>query len=127
MVAKIDANTAAVAQLRQDMNAQFDRLSQLMLGILGAFTALVAVTIGFALWDRRAMVRPFESKVQAIENELVRDRESLQSLPEAFRDLGKRLRHRDGERVAEVSVPRESFHSVDVATTLTLRRRELPM
>lgn len=94
---KIDANTAAVAQLRQDMNAQFDRLSQLMLGILGAFTALVATTIGFALWDRRTMVRPFESKVQAMENELARDRESLHSLLEAFRSLGK-----SDERVADV-------------------------
>ena len=97
LVAKIDANTAAIAQLRQDMNAQFDRLSQLMLGILGAFTALVAVTIGFALWDRRTMVRPFESKVQAMEEELARDRESLHSLLEAFRSLGK-----SDERVADV-------------------------
>ncbi len=94
LVAKIDANTAAIAQLRQDMNAQFDRLSQLMLGILGAFTVLVAVTIGFALWDRRTIVRPFESKVQA---ELARDRESLHSLLEAFRSLGK-----SDERVADV-------------------------
>ncbi len=94
---KIDANTATIAQLRQDMNAQFDRLSQLMLGILGAFTALVATTIGFALWDRRTMVRPFESKVQAMENELARDRESLHSLLEAFRSLGK-----SDERVADV-------------------------
>ena len=57
---KIDANTATIAQLRQDMNAQFDRLAQLMLGILGAFTVLVAITIGFALWDRRTMLRPLE-------------------------------------------------------------------
>ena len=94
---KIDANTAAIAQLWQDMNAQFDRLSQLILGILGAFTALVAVTIGFALWDRRTMVRPFESKVKVMEDELARDRESLHSLLEAFRSLGK-----SDERVADV-------------------------
>ena len=94
---KIDANTAAIAQLWQDMNAQFDRLSQLMLGILGAFTALVAVTIGFALWDRRTMVRPFESKVKVMEDELARDRESLHSLLEAFRSLGK-----SDEQVADV-------------------------
>ena len=101
---KIDANTAALAQLRQDINAQFgridaqfDRLFQLMLGILGAFTALVAATIGFALWDRRTMVRPFESKVQAMEKELARDRENLHSLLEAFRSLGK-----SDERVADV-------------------------
>lgn len=68
---KIDANTAAIAQLRQDMNTQFerievqfDRLHDLMLGILGAFTVLVAATTGFALWDRRTMVRPFEGLVR---------------------------------------------------------------
>ena len=94
---KIDANTAAIAQLWQDMNAQFDRLSQLILGILGAFTALMAVTIGFALWDRRTMVRPFESKVKVMEDELARDRESLHSLLEAFRSLGK-----SDEQVADV-------------------------
>ncbi len=85
LAAAIEANTAAInqlradiqtqghqlrqdmnalgQQLRQDMNAQFDRLAQLMLGILGAFTALVVVTIGFALWDRRTMIRPFEEGI----------------------------------------------------------------
>ena len=74
LAAAIEANTAAINQLRadiqtqghqlrQDMNAQFDRLAQLMLGILGAFTALVVLTIGFALWDRRTMIRPFEEGI----------------------------------------------------------------
>lgn len=44
--------------LRDDINAQFDRLFQLLLGLLGTFTALVIATIGFALWDRRSMLRP---------------------------------------------------------------------
>ena len=43
------------------------------------------------------MVQPFESKVQAMEEELARDRESLHSLLEAFRSLGK-----SDERVADV-------------------------
>ena len=76
-------------QLRQDMNAQFDRLSQLMLGILGAFTALVVVTIGFALWDRRTMTRPFEDKVKIVEDELSKNRERLHALLEALRSLGQ--------------------------------------
>jgi ABC-type multidrug transport system fused ATPase/permease subunit len=76
-------------QLRQDMNAQFDRLSQLMLGILGAFTALVVVTIGFALWDRRTMTRPFEDKVKIVEDELSKNRERLHALLEALRALGQ--------------------------------------
>ena len=83
LATKIDANTAAVAQLREDMNtqfgrieapfgrvkAQFDRLYNLMIGILGAFTVLVVATIGFALWDRRTMLRPVEDRIKAVEDE----------------------------------------------------------
>ena len=84
-------------QLRQDMQAQFDRLYQLMLGLLGAFTALVVATIGFALWDRRTMVRPFEDKVKVIEAELGKNRERLHSLLEALRSLGQ-----NNKQVADV-------------------------
>ncbi len=86
-----------IEQLRTDMNAQFGRLAQLMLGVVGAFAAIVAATLGFALWDRRTMVRPFESRVQAVEEELTRNREHLHSLLEALRSLG----HQD-EKVAAV-------------------------
>ncbi len=91
-------------QLREDMNArfaqidaQFNRMFQLTLGILGAFAAIVAATIGFALWDRRTMVRPFESKVKEIEEELSRNRQRLHALLEALRSLGQ-----TDEKVAEV-------------------------
>jgi hypothetical protein len=102
--AKIEANADAITQLRTDINAQFDRIDkqfdrmfQLALGILGAFAAIVAATIGFALWDRRTMIRPFESKVKAIEDELAENRENLHSLLEALRSLGQ-----SDEKVAEV-------------------------
>ncbi len=97
LASTIEANAAATDQLRTDMNAQFDRLAQLMLGVVGAFAAIVAATLGFALWDRRTMVRPFESRVQAVEEELTRNREHLHSLLEALRSLG----HQD-EKVAAV-------------------------
>ena len=101
--AKIQANTEAITQLRTDMNTQFeriekqfdrvnaqlDRMFQLTLAILGAFAAIVAATIGFALWDRRTMIRPFESKVKEIEEELAQNRENLHSLLEALRSLGQ--------------------------------------
>ena len=47
-------------QLREDMNLQFARQFRLTLALLGAFSALVAAIIGFALWDRRTMLRPLE-------------------------------------------------------------------
>jgi hypothetical protein len=93
----IRANAKAIDQLRGDMNVQFDRLHQLILGILGAFVALAGATIGFALWDRRTMIRPFESKVREIEEDISRDRQRLHALLEALRTLGQK-----DEKVAEV-------------------------
>lgn len=74
-------------QLRTDMNAQFSHAFQLIVGLLGAFAAIVVVTISFALWDRRTMIRPFESKVKAIEEELAQSRQRFHALLEALRSL----------------------------------------
>jgi len=48
------------------MDNRFDQLNNLIIGIIGAFSAIVAVTIGFAIWDRRSMIRPFEDKVEEL-------------------------------------------------------------
>ena len=39
----------------------------MMIAIMSAFSGIVVVTIGFAIWDRRTMIRPFETKVRNIE------------------------------------------------------------
>jgi hypothetical protein len=57
--AKIQANAEATLQFQNNMNAQFNRQFQLTLGILGAFAAIVAATIGFALWDRGTIAPAF--------------------------------------------------------------------
>src|ERR1035437_5981033 len=49
-----------IDELRSDMNIRFGWL-------IGLFTAMTVATIGFALWDRRTMIRPFETKVREIE------------------------------------------------------------
>ena len=54
-------------ELRADMNARFDQLINMMIAIISAFSGIVVVTIGFAIWDRRTMIRPFETKVRNIE------------------------------------------------------------
>jgi hypothetical protein len=77
-------------QLRTDMNAQFSYVFQLIVGMLGAFAAIVAVTISFAIWDRRTMVRPFESKVKQIEDEISQNRQRLHALLEALRTLSQK-------------------------------------
>ena len=54
-------------QLREDLNSQLDRHFQLILGVLGAFTLMFVSILGFAIWDRRTMVRPFADKVKSLE------------------------------------------------------------
>lgn len=85
-----------IKQLREDMNkqfdrvdAQFDRIVNIMLGIFGAFAAMCGGTIWFALWDRRTMIRPFEDKVKKIEDDISENRNKLHTLLEAFKTLSK--------------------------------------
>ena len=85
-----------IKQLREDMNkqfdridAQFDRIVNIMLGIFGAFAAMCGGTIWFALWDRRTMIRPFEDKVKKTEDDISENRNKLHTLLEAFKALSK--------------------------------------
>ncbi len=46
-----------IEELRQDMNARFDQMNTYLLITVTAFASLVAATIGFALWDRKTMIK----------------------------------------------------------------------
>ncbi len=89
-------------QLREDMNTQFDRIDSQFNRMSAIFTALVVSIIGFAIWDRRTMIRPFENKVKDIESEIAQNRNKLHSLIETLRELSK-----TDEKVAKVL---KSFH-----------------
>ena len=81
---------ADIQHLREDMDKQFARQFRLTLVVLGTFTALVAATIGFALWDRRTMIRPFERTVRSLEEDLSTNRQRVEALLAALRSLGQR-------------------------------------
>ncbi len=85
------------AELRTDMNKRFEEMLQIMLGIVAAFAAIVAVTISFAIWDRRTMVRPFEDKVKSMEDEIASDRRKLHGILEVLRKYARK-----DERLAEL-------------------------
>jgi hypothetical protein len=56
------------AELREDMNKRFEQMMNTLWILAAIFTAIVVGTIGFALWDRRTMIRPFEAKVTEMDN-----------------------------------------------------------
>ena len=85
------------AELREDMNERFrqvdkrfESMENLLIAIVGAFAAIVAVAIGFAIWDRRTMIRPFEEKVKSMEDDIMLDRKSLETLFEVLRNYSRK-------------------------------------
>ncbi|MGK5095554.1 hypothetical protein WDW89_26520 [Deltaproteobacteria bacterium TL4] len=104
---QVDKRFEQVDKRFEQVNERFEDLITLMIGIVSAFAAIVAASIGFAVWDRRTMIRPFETKVQQLEKDLARitpleealadDRAQLKTLLDALRNLA-----RSDQRLAEV-------------------------
>jgi len=87
---EMDKRFEAIDKRFEAIDRRFDQLNNLIIGIIGAFSAIVAVTIGFAIWDRRSMIRPFEDKV-----------EELRKTDQKFLEILKTLARED-KKLAEV-------------------------
>jgi hypothetical protein len=79
----------------EQIEARFGRLVTLFLGIVGAFAGVVAVTISFAIWDRRTalapalwMSRSLEEREERLERALREFSEKEPRLAEILRRLG---------------------------------------
>jgi len=86
----IDRRFETIDKRFEAIDRRFDQLNNLIIGIIGAFSAIVAVTISFAIWDRRSMIRPFEDKV-----------EELKKTDQKFLEILKTLARED-KKLAEV-------------------------
>jgi len=81
---EMDQRFESIDQRFESIDQRFDQLTNLLIAIISAFAGIVAVTIGFAIWDRRTMIRPFETKVRILENRIedVADRCSSKGSPD---------------------------------------------
>ncbi len=79
-------------ELREDMNNRFGQMMSFILILAGIFGAMTAATIGFALWDRKTMIRPFETKVAAINEKIKINQETNQNLIAALKDYAQKDR-----------------------------------
>ena len=68
----IDSTNQRFEDLHADMNARFEQVDKrfeeqqsFLQMIVAAFAGLVAVVIGFALWDRRTMIKAASQELQA--------------------------------------------------------------
>ena len=72
-------------ELRSDMNTHFGWL-------IALFAAITISTISFALWDRRTMIRPFETKVKEIDKliEELKEEKTANKILSALREMAKK-------------------------------------
>ncbi|MCX8164002.1 MAG: hypothetical protein N3D14_01240 [Aquificaceae bacterium] len=87
---QVDKRFEQVDKRFEQVEKRIDDLVNFLWILSGIFVSITGVTIGFALWDRRTMVRPFEEKMKKIEEGLGKDREKVQVLLEALRNTAER-------------------------------------
>ncbi|MCU0290290.1 MAG: hypothetical protein MUF15_28380 [Acidobacteria bacterium] len=75
-----------ISELREDMNNRFEQMMNFIWILAALFGGMLAVTISFALWDRRTMIRPFETKVAEINGRINRNEEKMGNLLAAIRE-----------------------------------------
>ncbi len=79
-LAEIDKRFEQIDKRFEDFNKRFGSLERQIDRLVMISTALVVCIIGFALWDRRTMIRPFEDKVKVIEKRLDANEDAIKEL-----------------------------------------------
>ena len=88
---QIDKRFEQIDKRFEQIDKRFEEIITFMWMLVAIFTGITGVTISFALWDRRTMIRPFEDKVKQLE------KEKLDKVIASLRKLAE-----TDEKVAEV-------------------------
>lgn len=89
-IIRIEAHQVGMDKRFDDMNRKIDMLSYI-------FGGIVVFLIGYTIWDRRTMLKPFEEKTKSIEAIAKSGDEKYNKIFEVFRELAK-----DDKKVANV-------------------------
>lgn len=64
---RVEARLYEIDKRFEQIDKRFDDMFTFLWILAGIFTAITGATIGFAIWDRRSMIRPFETRIREIE------------------------------------------------------------
>ncbi|MBF0629052.1 MAG: hypothetical protein HQL91_12615 [Magnetococcales bacterium] len=78
-----------IEDLSQSLGKRIDDLSHSMLTLFGSLLGIITAFIGFILWDRRTMMKPFEEKLKANHIQLQEKSTLLDQLLAALRELAR--------------------------------------
>jgi predicted PurR-regulated permease PerM len=74
---EMDKRFEQVDKRFEQVDNRFSDMMNYIIIMAVVFASMTGLTIGFALWDRRTMIRPFESKVKEIETNINENQEKL--------------------------------------------------
>jgi hypothetical protein len=88
---QVDKRFEQVDKRFEQVDKRFEQTNTYMGWMIALFGGMFATTIVFALWDRRSMIRPFETKVKDIESqiELLKNDKTNSSILSSLRELAK--------------------------------------
>jgi len=90
---QIDKRFEQIDKRFEQVGRQIDQLFNFLWIFAVIFTSITVTTIGFAVWDRRSMIRPFEGKVRELEQgKIDKVISSLRTLAETDAKVAEALR-----------------------------------
>ncbi len=73
-----------------EVNRKIDMLFNFLWIITGIFTTITVATIGFAIWDRRTTLKPFEDRIKDLDKRLEKGEDMDKKFLDALRTLAQR-------------------------------------
>ena len=67
----LKVNMEQIDKRFEQIDKRFGEIMTFMWMLVVIFSSITAATIGFAIWDRRTMIRPFEDRIKKIEEEKI--------------------------------------------------------
>ncbi|MGQ9609280.1 MAG: hypothetical protein ACUVWN_08255 [bacterium] len=86
---QVDKRFEQVDKRFEQVDKRFEQIIIFMWMLVTIFVGVTGATIGFAVWDRRSMIRPFETKVRDMELDLGLEKGKIESLILSLRELAK--------------------------------------
>ncbi|MEA2060749.1 MAG: hypothetical protein U9P10_09655 [Thermodesulfobacteriota bacterium] len=81
----MDKRFESIDKRFEAIDRRFAEFQALVIGIIASFACIVAVIIGFAIWDRRRAVKPVENKIDLLTEDLSTHEGKLSNLLNALK------------------------------------------
>jgi len=87
---QVDKRFEQVDKRFEQIDKRFEQMMNFIWILAAIFSGLTISTIGFAIWDRRTMIRPFEVKVREVERIREADADKLERLLQVLREMARK-------------------------------------